>query len=121
MRLFSGYAMLKSVNEIKLDLIDESKALNSKLFSLQRLLILSSLKSFGQDGVTYRELKAGLGLDDGILFSNLKALQEMRYIKGNKIKAENMDMTAFVLTEEGNEAFKSVKQWLKKLVDEGGE
>lgn len=97
-----------------LDLINESKALNSKIFSLSRMLMLSSLESFGEDGSTYRELKAGLDMDDGALFSNLKALEEMGYIAKKEVEVENKKMTSFHITKEGKEALHMLRSWLKR-------
>ncbi len=98
-----------------LALVSESQALNSKIFSLPRILILSSLETFDKDGATYRELKAGLGMEDGILFSNLTALENMGYLKKKKdVKVGNKKLDVFSITDEGRAAFSSMKIWMKK-------
>jgi len=100
-------------------LVGESKALNSKIFSLPRMLLLHSLENLGSDGATYRELKAGLRMEDGVLFSKLTALKKMGYVREEKVRLENQEMTAFFITSEGREALKDVKEWLGKWLKEG--
>jgi DNA-binding transcriptional ArsR family regulator len=106
-----------------LGLVGESKALNSKLFSLPRLLILSALEELPEgEGATYRELKASLGLGDGVLFANLNVLAEMGYVKLETVKVGNEKMTSYAVTNQGREEFRMVKIWMKKLLggDEHG-
>ncbi len=98
-------------------LVVEAKALNSKVFSLPRILILVSLEDLGDDGSSYRELKAGLDLEDGILFSNLNALEEMGYIKGKDITVEKKKMTSYAITKEGKENLEALRSWFKKVLD----
>ena len=97
------------------ELVRETHSLNSKLISAPRLLILASLESLGLDGAAYRELKAGLEMDDGLLYSNLDALKEMGYVKEKDVRLENKEMTSYHITEEGKEAFNSVRAWLEKI------
>lgn len=96
-----------------------SKALNSKLFSLPRLLILLAIENLGPDGAQYRELKAGLELDDGVLYSNLNALKKMQYITEIKVKIEGKELTSFAITEEGKNALNSIRKWLKISLEGG--
>lgn len=98
-------------------LVAEAKALNSKIFSLPRILILAALEELGEDGSSYRELKAGLDLEDGILFSNLNALEEMRYIKSKDVILEKKRMTSYLITTEGKETLQALRSWFKKLLD----
>jgi len=100
-----------------LKLIDESKALNSKVFSLIRLQLMANLDLFGEDGITYRELKAGLDLNDGVLFSNLQTLQEMGYIKQSTIRFENKDLQLWQITPEGSNEWNSIREWLRKFLN----
>lgn len=98
-----------------LELVSEARALNSKIFSLPRILILSSLENFDEDGATYRELKAGLDMKDGILFSNITALERMGYLKKNKdIKIDKKKLDAFSITKEGKESLDVVRSWMRK-------
>jgi len=103
-----------------LSLISESKALNSKVFSLIRMQILSSLSELGQDGATYRELKATLDLSDGALFSNLKSLADMRYLKSEKVRVENKELECFRITPEGLAEWNRAKDWIYRFVIKGG-
>ncbi len=98
----------------KLPLIQDAKAINSKIMSLPRLLILVSLEKLGEDGAPFRELKAVLELPDGVLFSNLKVLTEMGYLVEREVKVEGKGMTAYSITSEGLHALSSVKHWLGK-------
>ncbi|MFH1447521.1 MAG: transcriptional regulator [Candidatus Micrarchaeota archaeon] len=100
-------------------LVTESKALNSKIFSLPRLLVLLSLEKLDQDGATYRELKAGLELDDGVLYSNLNALKNMGYLTENEIRLEKKKMASFAITSEGKEALLAARGWLGKWLRGG--
>lgn len=100
-----------------LKLIDESQALNSKLFSLIRFELMANLAIFGDDGITYRELKAVLKLSDGVLYSNLQTLANMGYISSSTIKYENKDLQLFKVTPEGLNEWKNVKSWLCKFLN----
>lgn len=103
-----------------LSLVEESKALNSSVFSLIRLQLLSSIASVGRDGVTYRELKAALNVTDGALYTNLKVLEENGYIKSKKITLEGKELESYQITHEGLLEWERVKNWLKKLIECGG-
>ncbi|VVC00432.1 Winged helix DNA-binding domain protein [uncultured archaeon] len=107
------------MNSDFLSLIEESKALNSSVFSLIRLQLLASIASVGQDGVMYRELKAALNVTDGALYTNLEALKENGYIKSNTIELEGKKLEAYQITYEGALAWGHTKNWLRKLVDCG--
>jgi len=99
-----------------LSLVAQAKALNSKVFSLARLELLAGLAAYGPDGVTYRELKAGLGLTDGALFANLKALREMGYLNSKTVKFEEKELELFCITPEGSAQWKQVRAWLCQFV-----
>jgi DNA-binding MarR family transcriptional regulator len=98
-----------------ISLVEEANAINSKIISVPRLLILISLENLGLDGAAYRELKAALDMEDGILYSNLKALEEMGYLEEASIRLENKEMASYHITGEGKEALNSVRAWLGKL------
>jgi DNA-binding MarR family transcriptional regulator len=103
------------MNRNLIELAWESKALNSKIFSLARILLLSALDELpDKEGATYRELRAGLGLDDGTVFANLKTLIEFGYVKKEKIRLEKEDMTQYEITTDGREALYAVRDWLVK-------
>lgn len=98
-------------------LMEESKALNSKIFTLIRLQLLANLSLFGSDGITYRELKAGLGLSDGVLYSNLQFLQKMRLVKQTNVRFENKEIQLWQITPEGSAEWKNVHSWLCKFLN----
>lgn len=102
-----------------LSLIEGSKALNSGVFSLIRLQLLSSIASVGEDGVTYRELKAALQVSDGALYTNLKALQETGYLTSKEITLEGKKLESYRITGEGLLAWEQIKNWLRKFVECG--
>ena len=103
-----------------LELIEESKVLNTKVFSLIRLKILFGLSSLGQDGSTYRELKAALELGDGALYANLKALMAMGYIQSETVELEGKKLEHFRITKEGVAEWERAGSWLRKLLSCGG-
>ena len=75
-------------------------------------MILVTVAKFGQDGVSYRELKAGLELGDGVLFTNLRTLAQMGYMDSKKVKLAGEEMTIYCMRKEGVEALFAVKKWL---------
>jgi len=96
-----------------LELAGESGSLNSKLFSLPRLLILSSLDQMPTGDLTpFRDLSKGLGLNDGVLFSNLKVLIKMGYAIEEPIKEEKEKMTGYAITEVGRVELRRVVFWI---------
>lgn len=101
--------------EDKLSLVKEAKATNSKIISMPRLLILKVLEELGRDGAAYRELRAGLELDDGVLYANLRVLCDMGYLEEKGIKVEKKELTSYNITDAGLEAFAEAKAWLRKL------
>ena len=107
------------MNSDFLSLVEESKALNSSVFSLIRLQLLSSIASVGRDGVTYRELKAVLDVTDGALYTNLKVLEENGYVKSQKITLEGKALESYQITPEGVLVWGHTKNWLGKLVECG--
>jgi DNA-binding HxlR family transcriptional regulator len=99
-----------------LDLISASRDVNPRIVSLPRFKILHSLSATGPDGVTFRELSSGLGITDGLLYSNLKTLEEMGIIRSKKILLGGKELESYYFTEQGyNEWSKTIK-WLKMLV-----
>ena len=102
-------------------LVEESSALNSDVFSLIRMQLLSSLMSLWPDGAAYRELKAALKLSDGALYSNLKALEAMGYVTSKEVKVEDKELTSYQITAEGKIAWERVRTWLLKFLNCGGE
>ena len=98
------------------DLIRESEPLNSKLFSLTRIKIIHSLFYLGPDGATFRELSAGLSLSDGLLYSNLKTLEEMGILESEKVILEGKELESYHITNEGANEWKKNIIWLEKFI-----
>ena len=103
-----------------LELVKAAKALNAKLFSLTRLQLLSALCLLGGEYALYRDLKAGLSLDDGVLISNLTALKEMGCIEKTEVRVGQKKMDAYKITATGKEAFDKARDWLAAFARENG-
>jgi len=103
-----------------LGLVSQAKLVNSKIFSLPRLLILLSLEDLGEDGATFTDLRAGLEMKDGILHSNLKILKKMGYIDEKEVELENKKLTSYHITAEGKEALSIARSWLTRWLGRGG-
>ncbi len=90
-------------------LIEDSKKINSKVFTLTRYLLLA-LMSFNLDGLQFRELKTLLDISDGKLKSNLDYLEELGYIKKIEIILDQRKMHIYMITELGKiELIKIIK------------
>ena len=100
-----------------LELIDDAKALNSKVFSLIRLELLANIAVFGRDGVSNRELATTLNVSDGALHANLKFLNEIEYINSEQVKIDDKELYVYKITNLGLEEFEKIKQWLVKFVE----
>ncbi len=100
-----------------LQIVKASKALNSKLFSLPRMLIMRSLADLPEgEVVPFRELKASLDLGDGVLFANLKVLKRMEYIEEQKVTVQGEEMHAYALTKSGREELERMRNWISRWV-----
>jgi len=95
-------------NIIKI-LIENSKKINSKVFTLTRYLLLT-LMSSNRDGLQYRELKIVLNVSDGKLKSNLDYLEELDYIKKIEITLDQRKMHIYMITALG-------KNELRKIIE----
>ena len=82
------------------------------------MLIMRSLEDLPEGEVaTYRELKASLGLGDGVLFANLKVLKSMGYLAGQKMSVQGEEMHAYSLTHAGRDALADMKNWVARWVE----
>ena len=97
-------------------IVEESEDLNDTIISKVRLELLWALSELGPDGATARQLKGGLGLNDGVLYSNLKKLNKMGYLKCEKVTLEGKELELYSITPEGCEEWNKVKAWLCKLL-----
>ena len=99
-----------------LSILAESEGLNAKVFSLVRFKLLASLAALGQDGATYRELKAALDINDGVLFANLNVLKDMGYLTSGKITSEGKELELYTITPEGQDEWKRMRAWLCRFL-----
>ncbi|MGC9778036.1 MAG: transcriptional regulator [Candidatus Heimdallarchaeota archaeon] len=91
--------------------------MNSKAFSLLRLILISNLVKYREDGISFRELKAGLDVTDGAIYSNLKALKEMGFIEEEPVEFGNKTLALYKITRIGIEEWKKIENWLKQFID----
>lgn len=98
-------------------IIKSSEALNSKIFTLTRIKIIHSLFYLGPDGATFRELSVGLGIPDGLLYSNLKTLERMGILGSEKVILEGKELESYHITDEGANEWKKGMIWLKKFLN----
>ena len=100
-------------------MIEESGIVNSKLVSFVRIKILSSLYVLGPDGATFRELKATLDIPDGLMYSNLKVLEEMNIIRSEKIRLDGKSLESYKMTNEGYSQWETTRSWLYRFLESG--
>lgn len=105
------------MDEKTISLIDASKALEPRIFSLPRLILLNALRDLGPDGASFRELVAGLKMPEGVIFANLKAMEQLGYIESESGHLEGTKMTSFHITKRGEEEFDKARNWLRRLGD----
>ncbi|MEK6924276.1 MAG: transcriptional regulator [Candidatus Micrarchaeota archaeon] len=101
-------------------LVEAVKSLNAKLFSLPRLQLLSELNLLGDEYALYRDLKASLMLDDGVLIFNLRALVGMGYVAKREVTLGGKKMDAYKITADGAQAFEKIRRWLAAFANRGG-
>ena len=77
--------------------------LPAKIFEPHRLLIMKGLYLHGQ--VEFRQLKHGLGLSDGNLFSHLRVLEQEEYITMHKDIVDKKVRTTYEMTTKGRAEF----------------
>jgi len=100
------------------DLIENSKKINSKAFTLTRCILLA-LMNFNKDGLQFRELTPLLNISDGKLKSNLDFLEEVGYIRKIQIQLDRKKLHIFLITEEGENELKNMTSWMEILVNSG--
>ncbi len=104
-----------------MEIIDESGEVNSDLISKVRLELFWSLSDLGDDGATARKLKSALNLNDGAIYSNLKKLEILGYLKCELVLFEGKELELWSMTLEGLEEWKKVKKWLCRLLECSGD
>ena len=96
--------------------IQKSQLLNPMLVKYPRLLIMRTLHNH-IDGCSYTELKAVLGLEDGNLYANLKALKKMHLISEDKNqKFEGRQITVYTRTQYGLDEYNKTRKVLREIL-----
>ncbi len=98
------------------NLIENSKKINSKAFTLTRCILLALMK-FNKDGLQFRELTPLLNISDGKLKSNLDFLGEVGYIDKVQIKLDQRKIHIYLITEEGENELKNIINWMEILAN----
>jgi len=104
-----------------ISIVQESGDLDGTIISRVRLELLWALAELGEDGATARQLKAGLNLSDGVLYSNLKKLEGLGYVRCEHVTIEGKALELFSITPDGLAEWMKVRGWLCKLLECGGE
>ncbi len=68
-----------------------------------------------KDGIQYREFKSFLEISDGKLYSNLKLLNEMGYIKQEDITLDQKSMHIYLITELGKKELEKIASWISQF------
>lgn len=84
-----------------------------------RLSIVSALAVAPE--MSFNELKLTLGLSDGNLSAHATSLQQAGYIEIAKTFKGRRPYTTMRLTPEGQAAFRSYIETLRKIIDKGDE
>ena len=100
------------------NLIENSKKINSKAFTLTRCILLA-LMNFNKDGLQFRELIPLLNISDGKLKSNLDFLEEVGYINKVQIQLDQKKLHIYLITEEGENELKNIISWMEILANLG--
>ena len=96
------------------DLIENSKKINSKAFTLTRCILLAFMK-YNKDGLQFRELTSLLNISDGKLKSNLDYLGDVGYINKVQIQLDQKKLHIYLITELGENELKKIINWIRIL------
>lgn len=80
-----------------------------------RISVLAMLDYYGEDGVSYQDIKDAVKLEDGSLGPNLIWLKEHGYVEPREENVEDKKIVVYYITESGKQARNSVKQWLDSI------
>ena len=97
-------------------LMEESKSLEPRLFSLIRIKILHSLHQLWPEGAAFREFSSCLAVQDGLLYSNLGVLTEMGLVRSEKVEVAGKRIESYYLTDHGKEEWSRALDWLGNLI-----
>jgi len=111
--------MEKDPKNIIRDVVENSKKINSKVFTLTRCILLT-LMWFNKDGLQFRELKNILNISDGKLKSNLDFLQDIGFIKRIPIRLDQKDMHIYMIEDSGKNELKKIIRWVENIKEVEG-
>ncbi len=100
-----------------LALAEGAQLLNPDVFSVIRFQLLANLAAVRPDEVPYRDLKAGLKISDGALYTNLKVLEKTGYVLCKEISEGKRKLSTYTITRAGLEEWSMVREWLKLVVE----
>lgn len=98
------------------NLIENSKKINSKAFTLTRCILLA-IMNYNKDGLQFRELTSLLNITDGKLKSNLDFLEEVGYIKKVQIQLDQRKLHIYLITKSGENELKKIINWIRILAN----
>ncbi len=77
-----------------------------------RISILAMLDYYGNDGLSYQDIKDALKLKDGSLGPNLAWLKGHGYIEPKEERVDEKTVIVYYITEAGKQACTDAKHWL---------
>lgn len=86
-----------------------------RLLLYARVSTIAMLNYYGEDGLSYRDIKDTLKLEDGSLGPNLLWLKERGYVVSKEEVGEKV-VVVYYITEEGRKAYADFKAWLENLL-----
>jgi DNA-binding MarR family transcriptional regulator len=98
------------------DIIENSKKINSKTFTLTRCILLAVM-NYNKDGLQFRELTSLLNITDGKLKSNLDFLEEVGYINKVQIQLDQKKMHIYLITRSGEKELTKIINWIRILAN----
>ena len=98
------------------DLIENSKKINSRAFTLTRCILLACI-DYNKDGLQFRELTSLLNITDGKLKSNLDFLEDVGYINKVQIQLDQRKLHIYLITELGENELKKIIYWIRILAN----
>ena len=100
------------MEKVGLEIDSAIGAINQKIISAPRLVLLRALLAYGPDGISFRELQKSVDFPDGVIFSNLKILEEMGLVKSEEVTVAGKALTSYAITLHGKQEFIEAKKWL---------
>jgi DNA-binding MarR family transcriptional regulator len=102
------------MEKILQQILEEYDHINSKIFTPTRILILNLIQ-FHREGLQFRELKEGIKISDGNLYSNLELLKNLDLLESEKVQIDNKMLEIYTITEKGAQELAKIDSWLQKL------